>query len=239
MSSTLLQGAAEGFLARFEGLRDRLPGERILRDRAAKAFRASGLPEMRDEAWKYTSLRPLAEPAFHEPLTSFSEPRALLARLPAIDAPRMVFVDGRWREDLSVATDRLRIAPFARQPDFGRLPDASAPMVALNTMLAEDGAIVTVPEGVDGGTLVLASLATDIHGRAVTFHPRHAIRLERGAKLTLIEVSVGEGTYLHNPVMEVLVAEDAALTHIRLQEESEAAFHIAVLFAEIADARRL
>ena len=44
MSSTVLQGAADGFLARFEGLRERLPGERILRARAAKSFRASGLP---------------------------------------------------------------------------------------------------------------------------------------------------------------------------------------------------
>ena len=235
MSGTVLQNAAEGFLARFEGLRERLPGERILRDRAATAFRAAGLPDMRDEHWKYTSLRPLAEAAFHEPLTSFSEPKALLARLPALEAPRLVFVDGRWREDLSVQTDRLRLSSFARRPDFGRLPAAAdAPMVALNTMLAEDGASITVPEGVDGGTLVLASLATDVHGRPIAFHPRHAVRLQRGAKLTLIEVSVGEGVYLHNPVMEVLVGEDATLTHIRLQDESATGFHIALLFAEIA-----
>ena len=38
----------------------------------------------------------------------------------------MVFVDGRWREDLSIATDRLRIGSFAQRPDFGRLPDAKA-----------------------------------------------------------------------------------------------------------------
>src|SRR6185437_1754867 len=121
MSATVLQNAADGFLARFEGLSDRLPGERGPRERAARAFRAAGLPGMRYEAWKYTSLRPIAEATFNEPLTSFTEPRALLARLPAFEAPRLVFVDGRWREDLSVATDRLRIATFAQQPDFGQI----------------------------------------------------------------------------------------------------------------------
>jgi Fe-S cluster assembly protein SufD len=235
MSSTVLRNAADGFLSRFEGLRERLPGERILRDQAARAFREAGLPDLRDEAWKYTSLRPVAEASFYEPLTAVTEPTALLARLPAIDAPRLVFIDGRWREDLSVTTDRVRIESFGRRPDFGRLPDAQSPMVALNTMLAEDGAIITVPEGVDGGTIVLASLATDIHGRAVTFHPRHAIRLARGAKLTLLEVSVGEGVYLHSPVMEAIVAEDASLTHIRLQDESPTGFHVAMVFAEIAE----
>ncbi len=230
-----LAAGSQGFLARFEGLRDRLPGDPALRAAAAAAFRANGLPGPRDEAWKYTSLRPLAEASFHEPLVPLADCAALLARLPAIEAPRAVFVDGRFRADLSAAPPGVVLDHFAASPDFPGLarPQRDS-LVALNTMLAEDGAIVTVPAGVDGGTLMLASLATDTPGRAVAFHPRHVIRLGAGARLTLIEVSVGEGSYLHNPVTEILIAEDAVLTHVRLQDEAARSFHLATLYAEIA-----
>jgi Fe-S cluster assembly protein SufD len=95
-------------------------------------------------------------------------------------------------------------------------------------MLAQDGAAIEVADGIDGGTLVLASLAT---GGA--FHPRHAIRLGRGARLTLIEANLGTGAYLHNPVFSVDVADDAALTHLRIQQEGEDAFHLSTLYAEV------
>ncbi len=230
-----LQSAADGFLARFAGLRERLPGEHARRDAAARSFGETGLPDLRDEAWKYTSLRALADAQFSEPLTGFGEPTALLARLPAIAAPRLIFVAGRFRVDLSALPTKAEIGSFAREPDFGSLSqDEGAPMVALNTMLAEDGAIVTVSEGVDAGTLVVASLADGGAGRTIAFHPRHAVRLQRGARLTLIEFSIGEGTYLHNPVFDVKIDEDAVLTHIRLQDESESAFHVSTLYVEAA-----
>ncbi len=225
---------ADGFLARYEGLRDRLPGDLATRDAAAAAFRSAGLPGRRVEAWKYTDLRPVASAAFQEPLTPLTDCSALLARVPQIDAARLVFVDGRFREDLSLLPVAMRFSRFADQPQFGIVarPDRE-PLVALNTMLAEDGALLQVGEGMDAGVLHLISLATDSGGANTAFHPRHAIRLEAGARLTLLETSIGEGTYLHNPVSEVHVAGNATLTHVRLQNESSAAFHLSTLYAEI------
>ncbi len=101
-------------------------------------------------------------------------------------------------------------------------------------MLAEDGASIEVSADTDGGTIVLASLGSDAHGRAVSFHPRHAIRLEPGARLTLIEVASGEGTYLNNPVLEATVGAGATLTHLRLQDEASGAFHLSTLYADVA-----
>ena len=52
-----------------------------------------------------------------------------------------------------------RASPFTRfadEPEFGSLPNAGQPVVALNTMLAEDGAIHVVA-GVDAGTVALLS----------------------------------------------------------------------------------
>ncbi|HTW72192.1 MAG TPA: Fe-S cluster assembly protein SufD, partial [Acetobacteraceae bacterium] len=140
MTAQIITGA-DGFLARYQGLRAGLPGDLATRDAAADAFRRSGLPGRRVEAWKYTDLRPIASAAFHESVSLISDCADLLARVPQIDAPRLVFVDGRFREDLSVSPSRTLFTRFADRPDFGALirPD-NAPMVALNTMLAEDGA---------------------------------------------------------------------------------------------------
>jgi Fe-S cluster assembly protein SufD len=230
-----IQTGAAGFLARYEALRDFLPGDLALRDAAAAAFRRAGLPGgtsgRREEAWKYTSLRPVADATFAEPPT-FAGDSGLLARLPPIDAPRAVFVDGRFRPELSALPAAICFSSFSEVTDFGSLarPDLE-PMVALNTMLAEDGAILSVAERIDAGLLLLVNVAIS----AAAFHPRHMIRLAAGARLTVLEVSLGDGAYLHNAVTEVRVGEDAVLTHTRLQNESPQAFHVSTLYAEIAE----
>ncbi len=227
-----LQAGASAFLARYEGLKGRLPGDASVREAASDLFRASGLPGLREEAWKYTSLRPIAEFEFHEPLTPLADCAGLLARVPAFAGPRLVFVDGRFRDDLSVVPHNAAVRVGG--PAFGPLArPAEEKLVALNTMLAEDGAAISIAEGVDAGTLMLVSLGTDAQGRAVAFHPRHAVHLAPGASLTLVELAVGEGTYLHNPVIEITVSEGAALTHLRLQDEARTAFHLSTVYADV------
>jgi Fe-S cluster assembly protein SufD len=228
----LLEGAA-AFVARYDGLRGRLPGDTARREAGAEAFRRRGLPGMRDEEWRYTSLRPLAETRFAEALTPLAEEDAdLLARLPSLDVPRLVFVDGRFRDDLSVVPDHVAVRVGGPAYAGAARPEREQ-LVALNTMLAEDGAAIEVAAGTDGGTLLLASIGSGPAARPVAFHPRHAVRLGAGAALTLLEVAVGSGTYLHNPVLEVLLADCARLTHLRLQDESRTAFSLATLYAEV------
>jgi len=224
---------AAGFLQRYEDQVGRLPGDSALRAAAAAAFRTSGLPggtqQRRIEAWKYTSLRPVAETDFRRNAAPRHEAETILSGFPLLDAPRIVFVDGALRTDLSVMPT-AGFARFAEQPNFGTLtwPDRE-PMVALNTMLAVDGAALHVPAGHDGGVVQLVSIAAS----DADFHPRHSIHLGEGAKLTLVEVSAGQGAYLVNTVAEIHVAPGAHLTHIRLQDEAVTAFHVSTTYADI------
>ncbi|WP_149541119.1 Fe-S cluster assembly protein SufD [Siccirubricoccus phaeus] len=239
-----IPAGVEGFLHRFDGLRQRLPGARLpwlraLREAAAEAFRIQGFPTRRAEAWKYTDLRLVAEAGFEEPLSAIDDDPAL----PAPRGPyRAVFQDGRFREDLST----LEEAPFAAASLAAALPalearlgalarPAEAALVALNTALFEDGLVVTVPAGVAGGVLELLSFAS-AGERPAAFHPRHLIRLEAGASLTLIETATGpaKARYLHNPVYEIELAEGATLTHARLQQEGLAAFQLGTAYARVA-----
>ena len=235
--SKILQNGAAAFLARYRGLRERLPGDLALRDAAADAFAANGLPVHRDEAWKYTSLRSLAEADFHEPLLALADGAPWPDFLPELDCTRLVFSDGHYRADLSVAPERAAFVSFAERPDFGSQADAlREKMVALNTMLAEDGAVLSVAAGVDAGLLALVSAGTETHGRKVAFHPRHVIRLAPGARLTLLDYAAGEGTYLNNAVYDIDLGEGAVLDHIRIQRESVSAFHVSTLYVRAAGA---
>lgn len=224
----VLPTGADAFLQRYHAFRARLPGDGALRDQAAAAF---ALPSMKSEAWRYTSLRPLAESSFQEPLTEVSDSPELGA-MP--EGPRLVLIDGRYRPDLSIVPGQVTVTRFADQPNFGNLPRLAEPLVALNTMLAEDGVQLHVADGVDAGAIMLVNISPDSH-RPIAFHPRHSIHLAPGAKLTVIEIARGQGTYLHNAVTEAVVASHATLTHVRLQEESTAAFHVNTTYAEVAE----
>ena len=185
MTANVLTGAA-GFLTRYERLRGQLPGDPGPRDAAAAAFRRMDVPGgaagRREEAWKYTNLRPLAETSFQQPL-SLPDAEALLADVPRIADARLVFIDGGFRPQLSSLPEVAAIRCFAEQARFGTLArPEQEPLVALNTMLAEDGAVIEVPDNTDAGLVQLVSSAPEASGRAIAFHPRHMIRLGRGAR---------------------------------------------------------
>ena len=222
---------AKAFLSRHDGLASRVP-DNARRAAATALFRERGLPTLREEAWHYTSMRALAGTVFSEPLLPVGDEGKLAAQLPDLDVPRAVFVDGRFNAKLSSLPDGVTTGA----PADGKLarPDRER-IVALSEMLAEDGLTFTVPAGVDAGTLMLVSIGTDAHGRPVSFHPRHRIELAAGARLALLEVCVGEGTYLHAPVMEATVAAKAHLTHVRLQREASTAFHLSTLYTDVAE----
>lgn len=240
MTAMASTGAA-AFLGRYEGLRPRLPGARMpwieaLRERASEAFRAQGFPTRRAEAWKYTDLAAVTGATFGEPLTTVDDAPAL----PAARGPRAVFVDGRFRPDLSsLAGLGFEVASLAEAlPRLeGRLGALARPerepMAALNTMLFEDGIVIDVPAGTEAGTLELLSLGTESE-RAPAFHPRHLVRLAAGATLTLIETAIGPAArYLHNPVFEIEVADGARMNHGRIQGEGREAFFLSTVYARV------
>jgi Fe-S cluster assembly protein SufD len=240
VNAPLTTNRADPFLARYEGLKNRLPGAASARAEAADILRRTGLPGPRDEAWKYTSLRALSELGFHEALTVAGDNPAPIP-LPYLGAvaelPRLVFAAGRFRADLSILPSNFTASFFADAPHFA-LPMGEDPLVTLNTLLAEDGAMISIPANADAGTLLLIHMGADLNGTPTAAHPRHSIKLGALSNLTLIEISAGTGTYLHNPVMDIALEEGAQLAHFRLQQESPAAFHLSSVHATIAAGAR-
>ncbi|WP_242346221.1 Fe-S cluster assembly protein SufD [Anaeromyxobacter terrae] len=217
---------------------------------ALARFRARGLPTSRDEDWRFTSLAPLAPVVLERTRPADAEDgaapvAALLARAPGGGGPRLVFVDGRLRPELSAAdglpagavvaslAQALRETPALVKPHLGRLarPEEHA-FVAANAALMADGGFVHLPAGATlDAPIVLVFLASG--ARPALSSPRTLVVAGEGARASVAEVFLGtDGVYLTNAVTELVLGEGAEVEHVRLQDESRRAFHVGVVVAE-------
>jgi Fe-S cluster assembly protein SufD len=213
----------------------------LSRLRAAALERANALqlPTLRDEDWRFTDLAPLYALAF-KPAAPAAAPVGLA--LEPVIAPeasaRLVFVDGQFIPTLSSAAQPGVVvttlgAALGSQPSLvesqlgqhaGFRDDAFR---AINTAHLADGALVYASRNAVGATPIQLVFAGTQGGVAV--HPRCLIVAEPGSEVTVLEDYVGlhDDVYCVNAVTEIVAGTNAHVRHIRRQQESPAAFHIA------------
>ena len=250
--------AAQSFAATYDRERAALPGAdgwlARRRDAALKSFSAAGLPHRRLEEWKYTDLRQaLEKSAFtaapvHAGAVVLPDTAAASA-FAAIDRHVVVFVNGRYRADLSKAVrlpkgvelhslaDVLH-EQWAKERVERRFDDArqSEDIVDLNTALMRDGAALRIRKGVRlDKPLHLLFLAAD--GGAS--HTRNLILLEEGADATIFESHLGAGVAFADIVTDIALGDEAHLAHVKLQDEAASTVHLATLRARLAAKSRL
>lgn len=246
-----IRTAAETGLAEtFQELKRRLPaGEIARRDAAFALFNEAGLPHRRVEEWKYTDLRAAMREA--KPLAAevtaadAAQARAALVRFEGLARARAVFVNGHYVQDLAITEagveiDSLRGALTEGHAQLGRLGEAVTypenAAVALNAAFADDGAIIHVPAGAAvKGVLHLAFHQT---GKDHAAYARVLVVVEEGASVTVLETHTGEGAHQTNTLVEVLAADRAQVTHLKIQDESRESLHLATFATTLgAEAR--
>ena len=169
-------------------------------------------------------------PWHHPPFPSF-----LLGSL------RLVFNNGRYDatlSDLGGLAAGVSLRPLsqlladedARASNFlERRYDRPEEIFArVNAALAEDGAVLKVEAGAQGGSVHLVFVGAPVEGD-LAWHLRNLIELQEGASLTVIEHQLGGGehTHLGNSVSHVHLAPRATLAHARVQDEATGAISIA------------
>jgi Fe-S cluster assembly protein SufD len=231
-------------------------GPESLRERREAAFRAFelvGLPTMKDEEFKYLSLRTLEETRFAPAYGAFVErPEVALTPLGELDAITVTFVNGQHSPELSsedvlpegVVVSTLAAA-FETLPDvveqhLGKVATLEGKLgstnderfVHLNTAYLGEGAFVYVPKGVAVERPIhLQFLTKADHGPLATF-PRVLVVLEENAQAKLVESYVGlGGKSFTNSVTEVVLAKYAILEHTRFNRENAEGVHISTTSA--------
>jgi len=216
-----------------------------LRHSAIGSFAELGFPTTRDEEWIYTNVAPLASTPFvtaHERVTD--ELRKRVMRLPLADlgCSRLTFLNGRYLPDLSKLREvpqGLKAGSLASglknhgallEKHVARYADVKThAFVALNTAFFEDGAFIEVPKGA-----VLQKPLHILHvshggGQNTVAHPRNLILVGDTAQASIIEtfVSLDEDVTFTNALTEIVAGEGALVDYVKVQQESDAAFHYA------------
>ena len=195
-----------------------------------------GLPDRRDEYWRYTRPDTLVQAAPVEMGLDTSDEPGFFA---ALNPCRLVFVDGVFDADgsdldalpASVSIERLADQNsdlhWARDiygvlESAGQVP-VERPLAALNTAFASDGILVHVTGKADRPIHIVYQ-NTDTQSD-VMLH--HVVKVDAEAEVTLLESGpTGART---NMVMEVSVADTGAFHHVRVQgreQERQSATHI-------------
>jgi Fe-S cluster assembly protein SufD len=156
------------------------------------------LPSTRDEAWRWADLRH-AEALKDVPAPANDLLPDLAALRIAPDAELALLVGGR-----AVEGSGLEAAPDRSQP--------AHPLADFAAAVAHAGLVRTLAPGTDGGTIEFVHAGT---GGAA--HSASTIRLEAGARLTLVETLTGTGTdHWLNHRLDVTLAENAQLVRVLL-----------------------
>ncbi len=215
-----------------------------LRQAGIERFAEVGFPTTRQEEWRFTDIAPVVGTPFtlaYAPRTRASR-EAVEAVLGGPTAVRLVFVDGVFDAGLSSTSglaSGVRLGSLAealrRDGDvvaahLGRYASiARNPFTALSAAFARDGAFVHVARGVSLEQPLYLLFLTSSAAQGSLIHPRNLIILEREAAASVVETyaSLDGGQYLTNAVTEFVVGEGARGSHLRVQRDSNAAFHMA------------
>ncbi|MGO9430538.1 Fe-S cluster assembly protein SufD [Rhodoblastus sp.] len=205
---------------------------------AGEKFANLGLPNRRNEAWRYSDLAK----ALHETVKPEAEadtpPEFAGACVAAFE--NGVLIDG-ISSYCAMGAQSLRKILGEKDSSvasyIGKInPQHDHPIINLNTALMEEGLVLHVPKGV--------TLATPLHLRfnwsdietqgADGRHLRILVVLEEGASATIFESHDGAPSFA-TIVAEFSLATNSKLTHVRLENFSAAARQTAATVAELGD----
>lgn len=237
MHTQMHTAAEKALLDAFDGQIAELPGDSevaVKRDNAVETLKA-GLPTKRVESWHYTDLRRLLSsvPDFNPVGDAKTMP-------PVIDGSKVLAVlNGRATGNLNVdgisiqrVSEKLQDGSLAPALDLTGTDDAIG---ALNTAFVSDGWHVDVAEGIELETPLELQNVQD--GGQV--HVRLPVRIGNGAKATIVERHASKAPGLTSSITNLVVGDDTEVLWLIVQEQPEAATHLAQFNAWIGKNAKL
>ena len=185
-----------------------------IRRRARKALMRHGFPDLKTEAWKYTSLKVLQKRSFEATDAGSSMPPEL-----PFEATMIHFDHGLLDPDLLQLPDGVRIeavtASDLEDVEYGDRADAFAWL----NLASFEQAWRLVIETDQSVPIVLATTTAETFAGAV--HPRLVIDIREGASASLVELQNDQGKGLVNVVEEIRVDSGSHLDHHLVRRHAE------------------
>jgi Fe-S cluster assembly protein SufD len=221
-----------------------------LRRTGIERFKSLGFPTLREEEWRFTRTRPIAELDFRPAATAsnVTENDIVSRTFDDSHCHRLVFVNGYAAPSLSrIAKQRgvwmgpLSLALSERADRVKQLLGQRVNLdkqrfAALNTAFWSDGMYVEVADSVVLDKPVHVVHVTVPGSAPAMTHPRLVVIADRSAEVTIVEshIALDDAPYFTNAVCEMVCGDNASITHWKVQRESTRAFHIAMQHATLA-----
>ncbi len=213
-----------------------------VREPAKSIFLNAGFPNRKNEAWRYTNLKPLSEIDFNwSHARGMITPREIREFFVGNEWP-IVFVDGILDTNISAqtldqATGGLTVKPFshALRDDPTALQEILRQtkrhnrhaLDELNDAFLCNGAFIEVSPGTRLTKPIHIVFVNTAKPKPFCFFPRIVAKIGKEAQATLVTSSIGmeQAVYLASCRIEIALEANARLEHYTLQEESPESFH--------------
>ncbi|HEX5133356.1 MAG TPA: Fe-S cluster assembly protein SufD [Candidatus Krumholzibacteria bacterium] len=233
------------------GLRQAGPGWlHELRRTGIDRFRALGFPSLRDEEWRFTRTRPIAEVDFAPAGEGRTPADASITAQTFDDSGclRLVLVNGRCATDIGAAKLPAGVRVMSLANAMAERPDRVRTLLnrgvrmedqqfaALNTAFLADGVYIELTDNAVLDRPIHIVHVADVSGAPAMLHPRLVIHAGRSSEGKIIEsyIATSESQYFTNVVTEIVCEENASLYHRKIQTESPKAFHVSLQHATLA-----
>ena len=215
-----------------------------IRKEALNRFGQLEFPTQKDEEWKYTNISPLLKHNFIPSNDKVPVGKDIIKSklFDEMGQSLIVFVNGQFTDEHSninnlpdgVIAGSLSEALKSNSPLIEKHFTKYAHhqnniFTALSTAYTDDGAFIYVPKGVIVEDPIHVIYITSSDDNKIIVQPRNLFIAGKNSQVTIIEhyVSTEESIYFTNAVTEIVAYENSVVDHIKLQEESINAFHIA------------
>ena len=212
-----------------------------LREKAFENFKKLGIPTVKNEDWKYSSLKGLEKYDYSLSVAS-SLSSEEVAQLPfaGLDALQLVFVNGIFSAELSssLLNEKVKVLSFSEAekviPEvlneyYGAGLDIEKEgLTALNMAISREGAVIYVP---DHTTLEKPVVIRHIHATGqehIKNSVHHLAVIGKNAEAKIVEIfqNLGDNSSFTNIVTEIFVGEDGRADYYKIQDENDASFHV-------------
>lgn len=207
-----------------------------LRKKAIANFATKGFPTKKEEAWKYTSLKPVLK----ENYTLFPHTTSKLTQedidfyfVNNLDTYNLVFIDGKFSAELSKTNNEkfkvLELSEARKDDSLKTIIDKHYNKVALqddslnslNTAFNQEGTFIYISKSVVGDKPVQIFNFSTGSEEATLLQPRHLVVAEENSQVRIIErhQSLTDNPTLTNSVTEIYLHKNAIVDYYKIQND--------------------
>lgn len=213
------------------------------RNEAAKLFETLEFPTKKNEEWKYTNISPILNHEFiPSPLTKTNVDKFLLEKylIPNLEVHLLIFINGIYNKELSkindlengVVVDSFFVHLKNKNKLILQLLNNSSnnlnSFTLLNHTFTYDGFFIHIPKNkIVEKPIHIINIAVNNAGKAL-IQPRNLVIAEENTQANIIYEFIGNDgdEYFTNVITDIYVKENSQINFIKLQNESNASFHI-------------